>query len=347
MSSNITLILVSSLLSFSINMAIAQDSEQTNNMKDNIMATSPSMTEEQRAEKRKHYFKEGLDYQYGLTKPMNRQKANQYFEQAAELGEMNAKFFLSLNFLAQGDRNKAFQYADQAVKSGSEIAKYALGEWWFAKDEKKSRQLKKEALKTMMQALEQGDLHYAVFIGDGYFYGANGMEIDLDKAIHYYALAAQQGNAKALEELGRIYLDDLNDIDRAEDYLLKAAEKNNAEAQYLLSDSVYTQKEDLKKIYYWAEKAAENHHIDAMLKLANAYVDKKEYDKAFYYVEKGVALNDENALIAMGELYEYGLGVPKDNQKALEYYKKSNAILPDSELKKKIKTLEATPNSKK
>ena len=177
-------------------------------------------------------FEQGFDYQYGLSTVMDRQKANQYFEQAALKGNLEAKFFLSLNFLQQGQRDKALQYAQEAVAEGSEIAKYALANWWLAKNEAKYRTLKQEALKAMTEALNKGDLHYVIFLANEYYYGSNGMPVDLDKAIHYYELAAQQGNAVALEELGKIYLEELHDLDKAETYLLQAAEKNNAEAQY-------------------------------------------------------------------------------------------------------------------
>lgn len=292
-------------------------------------------------------FEQGFDYQYGLSTIMDRQKANEYFEQAALKGNLEAKFFLSLNFLQQGEQNKALQYAQEAVTGGSEIAKYALANWWLAKNEAKYRTLKQEALKAMTEALNKGDLHYVIFLANEYYYGSNGMPVDLDKAIHYYELAAQQGNAVALEELGKIYLEELHDLDKAETYLLQAAEKNSAEAQYLLGDAVYTEKEDEKNILYWVEKAAENQHISAILKLANYYVGKKEYDQALYYVKKGVALNHEDALIAMAEFYEYGLGMPQDDEKALTYYKKSNEILKDKWLMDKIKMLEAKIKDKK
>ena len=149
-------------------------------------------------------FEQGFDYQYGLSTVMDRQKANEYFEQAALKGNLEAKFFLSLNFLQQGEQNKALQYAQEAVTGGSEIAKYALANWWLAKNEAKYRTLKQEALKAMTEALNKGDLHYVIFLANEYYYGSNGMPVDLDKAIHYYELAAQQGNAVALEELGKI-----------------------------------------------------------------------------------------------------------------------------------------------
>ena len=74
---------------------------------------------------------------------------------------------------------------------------------------------------------------------------------------------------------------------------------------------------------------------------------KEEYDKALYYVKKGVALNHEDALIAMAEFYEYGLGMPQDDEKELTYYKKSNEILKDKWLMDKIKMLEAKIKDKK
>ena len=292
-------------------------------------------------------FEQGFDYQYGLSTIIDRQKANEHFEQAALKGNLEAKFFLSLNFLQQGQRDKALQYAQEAVTEGSEIAKYALANWWLAKNEAKYRTLKQEALKAMTEELNKGDLHYVIFLANEYYYGLNGMPVDLDKAIHYYELAAQQGNAVALEELGKIYLEELHDLDKAETYLLQAAEKNNAEAQYLLGDAVYTEKEDEKNILYWVEKAAENQHISAILKLANYYVGKKEYDQALYYVKKGVALNHDDSLIAVAELYEYGLGMLQDDEKALTYYKKSNEILKDKWLMDKIKMLEAKIKDKK
>ena len=125
--------------------------------------------------------------------------------------------------------------------------------------------------------------------------------IDYEKAIYWYSKLAEQGDSDYYYELGEIY----------------------------------ELKRDYEKAIYWYSKLAKNGIVYSYVELGKIYKLKKDYKKVIdcYMLlkqefEKGNALLFSKMVIAdiyiqLGELYEQGLGVEKDINKALEYYKRS------------------------
>lgn len=96
-------------------------------LKPTISAPAP-MTPEQRLEKAKALYEKGFDYEYGITKTVDRTLANKFLKEAADLGHADALFFSAMNAVERGDLEQARAYADSAIELGNMAGKYILAE---------------------------------------------------------------------------------------------------------------------------------------------------------------------------------------------------------------------------
>ena len=281
-------------------------------LKSTISAAAP-MTPEQRLEKAEALYEEGFDYEYGITKMVDRTLADKFLKEAADLGHADALFFLAMNAVESGDLEQARVYADSAIALGNEAGKYILVEISEQEYLGDSEELYKAGFKALKEKVEQGDLHYSNVLGYAYRFGI-GTEENIKQAIKVFTPSAEQGNAMSLGHLSEIYLEQ-DKIEKAKPLMLKAAEKNNNMAQYNLGYSIY--EAGSEESLYWLNKAAENNNLQAIMYLAS-YYHNQDIKKAIYYYQKGAELNDSQAMLELSYLYENGEGVEKDDKKALE-----------------------------
>ena len=281
-------------------------------LKSTISAPAP-MTPEQRLEKAKALYEKGFDYEYGITKTVDRTLADKFLKEAADLGHADALFFLAMNAVESGDLEQARAYADSAIELGNMAGKYILGEISEQEYLGDSEELYKAGFKALKEKVEQGDLHYSNVLGYAYRFGI-GTEENIKQAIKVFTPSAEQGNAMSLGHLSEIYLEQ-DKIEKAKPLMLKAAEKNNDVAQYNLGYSIY--EAGSEESLYWLNKAAENNNLQAIMYLAS-YYHNQDIKKAIYYYQKGAELNDSQAMLELSYLYENGEGVEKDDKKALE-----------------------------
>ena len=271
-----------------------------------------SMTQDQRLEKAKALYEKGFDYEYGITKTVDRTLANKFLKEAADLGHADALFFLGMNAVDNGDLEQARKYADSAIELGNMAGKYILAEISEQEYLGNSEELYKAGFKALKEKVEQGDLHYSNVLGYAYRFGI-GTEENIKQAIKVFTPSAEQGNAMSLGHLSEIYLEQ-DKIEKAKPLMLKSAEKNNDMAQYNLGYSIY--EAGSEESLYWLNKAAENNNLQAIMYLAS-YYHNQDIKKAIYY-QKGAELNDSQAMLELSYLYENGEGVEKDDKKAVE-----------------------------
>ncbi|WP_232086029.1 tetratricopeptide repeat protein [Haemophilus parainfluenzae] len=281
-------------------------------LKSTISAPAP-MTPEQRLEKAKALYEKGFDYEYGITKTVDRTLADKFLKEAADLGHADALFFLAMNAVESGDLEQARAYADSAIELGNMAGKYILGEISEQEYLGDSEELYKAGFKALKEKVEQGDLHYSNVLGYAYRFGI-GTEENIKQAIKVFTPSSEQGNAMSLGHLSEIYLEQ-DKIEKAKPLMLKAAEKNNDVAQYNLGYSIY--EAGSEESLYWLNKASENNNLQAIMYLAS-YYHNQDIKKAIYYYQKGAELNDSQAMLELSYLYENGEGVEKDDKKALE-----------------------------
>ena len=274
------------------------------------------MAQAQRVEKAKKLYEEGYDYFYGITRPMNRAKAVEYFLEAGKLENADALFFLSIHQQNNGNLKEATQAAKRSLELGNEAAKIELGE--IQKDEK----LMKEGFNALKKKVDSGDIHYANSLGYAYEFGI-GTSLNIKEAMKYYEMAAKQNNAIGMTNLADLYIQE-NKLKKAKSLLFKAAEKECGYAQYLLAiNFFYFNSKHQKEALYWLEKSASNDDPYAFYQLGLYYSEANDLAKAIKYYQRAAELNNADALLELSYIYGEGIGVEQDDDKALFYLKKA------------------------
>ena len=290
--------------------------QTTSSTQEAVVADIASMTPEQRLEKAKAFYEKGFDYEYGITKTVDRTLADKFLKEAADLGHADALFFLGMNAVDNGDLEQARAYADSAIELGHMAGKYILAEISEQEYLGDAEELYKAGFKALKEKVEQGDLHYSNVLGYAYRFGV-GTEENIKQAIKVFTPSAEQGNAMSLGHLGEIYFEQ-GKVEDAKKFTLKSAEKNNSKAQLNLSFI----DDDTEKSLYWLNRAAENNEISAIMNLAYYYHDK-DIKKAASYYQKAADLDDDQAVVELSYLYENGEGVEKNDEKAVELLDKA------------------------
>ena len=290
--------------------------QTTSSTQEAVVADIASMTPEQRIEKAKALYEKGFDYEYGITKTVDRTLADKFLKEAADLGHADALFFLGMNAVDRGVLEQARAYADAAIELGNMAGKYILAEISEQEYFGDSEELYKAGFKALKEKVEQGDLHYSNVLGYAYRFGI-GTEENIKQAIKVFTPSAEQGNAMSLGHLGEIYFEQ-GKVEDAKKFTLKSAEKNNSKAQLNLSFI----DDDTEKSLYWLNRAAENNEISAIMNLAYYYHDK-DIKKAASYYQKAADLDDDQAVVELSYLYENGEGVEKNDEKAVELLDKA------------------------
>ena len=274
------------------------------------------MTQAQRAEKAKKLYEEGYDDFYGITRPVNRAKAVEYFLEAGKLENADALFFLSIHQQNHDNLKEATQVAKRALELGNEAAKIKLGE--IQEDEK----LMKEGFNALKKKVDSGDMHYANSLGYAYEFGI-GTSLSIKEAMKYYEMAAKQNNTMGMTNLANLYLRE-NKFKKAKPLLVKAAEKEHGYAQYLLAmNFFYYKQENNKEALYWLEKSASNDESEALYQLGLYYGEKADLAKSIQYYQRAAELNYGDALLELYYIYGEGFGVEQDEDKALFFLKKA------------------------
>ena len=285
---------------------------------DLVMIEQIPMTQAQRAEKAKTFYEEGYDYFYGITRPVNRVKAVEYFLEAGKLENADALFFLSIHQQNNDNLKEATQAAKRSLELGNEAAQIKLGE--IQEDEK----LMKEGFNALKKKVDSGDMHYANSLGYAYEFGI-GTSLSIKEAMKYYEMSAKQNNAIGITNLADLYIQE-NKLKKAKPLLVKAAEKEYGYAQYLLAMNFFDLYSDNnKEALFWLERAASNNEPHALYQLGLYYAEKADLAKSIQYYQRAAELNYGDALHALLELYYIygeGIGVEQDDDKALFFLKK-------------------------
>ena len=301
------------------------------------------MAQAQRVEKAKKLYEEGYDYFYGITRPMNRAKAVEYFLEAGKLENADALFFLSIHQQNNGNLKEAAQAAKRSLELGNEAAKIILGK--IQKDEKLRKEgntlelgnevtkitvgetqedetLMKEGFNALKKKVDSGDMHYSDSLGYAYEFGI-GTSFSIKEAMKYYEMAAKQNNTMGMTNLANLYLRE-NKFKKAKPLLVKAAEKEYGYAQYLLAMNFFDlYSENNKEALFWLEKAANNDEPEALFQLGVYYSEGNDLAKSIKYYQRAAELNHADAALELSYIYDEGAIVEQDDDKALFFLKKS------------------------
>lgn len=146
-----------------------------------------------------------------------------------------------------------------------------------------------------------------------------------EKAYIYAERLSKEGNPRAQEVLGELYLEGLGvpqDTYKAVDWLKKSANQSNAEAQNLLA-KIFRDEKNYKESVYWYQRAVENGHKDAPNDLAICYEKgwgvAKDLHTAHTLFSLGAERGDDIAM------YNLGLDAAREKhyRAAAEWYQKA------------------------
>lgn len=184
---------------------------------------------EPKAKKIKPYlqYQIGMMYLHGLGNPGDNQKALEYFKKSAELGNQYAKRLLAFEYISgknfEKDIDKGIALLTELADNGDAFAFYTLGKSYLKgeivnqdlyKAEKylvsaEDNEFTQYELGKLYLQKEKYDVQKAISnfektadknmwssyqLGRLYFFGADGLEKDKEKAMHYLNLSAEQGN---------------------------------------------------------------------------------------------------------------------------------------------------------
>lgn len=283
---------------------------------DLAMVEQVPMTQAQRIEKAKKLYEEGYDYFYGITRPVNRAKAVEYFLEAGKLENADALFFLSIHQQNHDNLKEATQAAKRSLELGNEAAKIKLGE--IQEDEK----LMKEGFNALKKKVDSGDMHYANSLGYAYEFGI-GTSLSIKEAMKYYEMAAKQNNALGMTNLADLYIQE-DKLKKAKPLLVKAAEKEHGYAQYLLAMNFFDlYSENNKEALFWLEKAANHDEPEALFQLGVYYSEGNDLAKSIKYYQRAAELNHADAALELSYIYDESDIVEQDEDKALFFLKKA------------------------
>ena len=276
---------------------------------------------------------------------MNRTKAVEYFGGAGKLENADALFFLSIHQQNNGNLKEAAQAAKRSLELGNEAAKIILGK--IQKDEKLRKEgntlelgnevtkitvgeiqedetLMKEGFNALKKKVGSGDIHYANSLGYAYEFGI-GTPLNIKEAMKYYEMAAKQNNALGMTNLADLYIQE-DKLKKSKPLLVKAAKKESGYAQYLLAMNFFDlYSENNKEALFWLERAANNDEPEALYQLGVYYSEGGEADlaKSIKYYQRAAELNHADAALALSYLYDEGISVEQDDDKALFFLKKA------------------------
>ena len=309
---NIVALIAATVLNLQTHLIPVKSNEALPNL---VMIEQIPMTQAQRVEKAKKLYEEGYDDFYGITRPMNRAKAVEYFLEAGKLENADALFFLSIHQQNNDNLKEATQAAKRSLELGNEVAKIKLGE--IQEDEK----LMKEGFNALKKKVDSGDIHYANSLGYAYEFGI-GTPLNIKEAMKYYEMVAKQNNALGMTNLADLYIQE-DKLKKAKPLLVKAAEKESGYAQYLLAMNFFDlYSENNKEALFWLERAASNDEPHALYQLGLYYGEKADLAKSIQYYQRAAELNYGDALLELYYIYGEGIGVEQDDDKALFFLKK-------------------------
>ncbi|XP_060521129.1 protein sel-1 homolog 1 [Cylas formicarius] len=179
---------------------------------------------------------------------------------------------------------------------------------------------------------EKGDVQAQVGLGQLHYQGGRGVDLDYQKAMHYFTQAANAGNAMAMAYLGKIYLDGSDDVqannDTAFKYFKKASELNNPVGlsglglMYLYGRGV---EKDYAKAFQYFQAAADQGWVDGQLQLGNMYFSglgvKRDYKLANKYFSLASQSGHVLAYYNLGQMHAKGTGMLRSCTTAVELFK--------------------------
>jgi len=288
----------------------------------------------------------GLCYRNGYGVAQSDLQAFRYFCEAEDLGLVNGKTYLGECYLngigCQRDAHKAFQYFIEADSLGSVQAKNNLAlcyenGWGVGRDINVAYRLYRDAAE-----LNLPEAKYRIGL-----WTLCGTPTEQNKswAFTYFEEAAREGYVPAITSLGLCYFHGTGvnpDQDRAFNYLKTAVERGSADAMVHLANCYLADPllQDHSKVFPLLSAASKRNHPEAKYKLGELYLKgfvfegelfDRDVKHAMLYFRQAEKLGYSPACMILGQMYESGIDVSKDFQRAASLYLKAGDELGASD----------------
>ncbi len=188
-----------------------------------------------------------------------------------------------------------------AAKKGCPEAQYIAGVMYIQGNKLEANQ--SEALKYLEQSLANKFYESAVALGD--FYKAAG---DLETAIDYYEIAADNDNSNGLWKMGIAFLNGCGvkaDEAKAVEYLNKAVALNNTDAMITLGKYLYNKKNYGNAADLFGRASGLGNTKALYYQALTAFALNKNAD-GIKYLNLGVKAEDDKAQCLLGKMYLIG-----------------------------------------
>lgn len=247
-------------------------------------------------------------YSNGIGVKQDAQQFKIWLKKAADNGHKEAKKRLSL--LIDNVSIKA--------QSGDANSQYLLGLHFYKRNDFKN------AILWFEKAAYQNNPKAQWNLGQCYFLG-QGVKTDKTKSFGWYTKSAKQNYVNAQRDLALSFLEGYGtkkDLEKAIQWFTKASDNNDVNSSTYLG--LLLAKKDKKKAVEYHKRAIARGGKLSEYPLGLIYSEVQEFDDALFYFRKASTHNVE-AQFQLAKYYELGLGVDKDLEIAVDWYKKAAA----------------------
>lgn len=233
----------------------------------------------------------GYHYQNGRGVDRNMEEAGRWFEKAIQTCNLHLNNGLTAPEFHENDFRDTLSEAYRAFEDLN--AQRICYELRNLPDGSRKRTLIKETIKNA----EAGNWPAQFELGLMYDTGGD-LETDYKKALYWYTMAANNGSAGAMHNIGTLYLRGEGvgqSYELAYQWFMRAIKANCFKHSFAAVGWMYE----------------------------NGYYVSQSYEEAAKWYEKGAAQEQYEALCSLGHLYEAGKGVERNYKKAVELYESS------------------------
>lgn len=222
------------------------------------------------------------------------EEAFKWYKDAAEKGNADAQFLLSVMFWDCFDEIERINLLQKAADWGHSRALCELAECYHnGEDIKKNVD---EAIKLYIKSAELGNIDAQINLG--YFYAHGEMvEIDFKKSFKWYK--------KAIEQMENF--DDF-ELSRVNSFKIRYGAGNDYAESKAIEGDVYAQL-----------------YLGCLYE--HGFEIKQNYKKAFSWYEKAAKQGNKYGMFILGDFYKNGKGVEKNHKKASEWINNADSII--------------------
>ena len=229
----------------------------------------------------------------------DRDKAKEYFQEAAQAGNGEAWYYLGnleMNSIDLDQYEQVMEYYTKAYECG--YGPGLVGQAMLYEDGLGVGQDFAKAFELYTQATKEGYVEGYCGLGNLYWHG-NGVLPDEKVALEYYKMAVE-----------------------SEDYIWRNFAKCQIAKMYKAGNPGIGL--DYSAAYDWYTQAANEGYGSGFLGIGNMYYSGDGIDKdrqeAFEWYKRAVAHGNPTGMYIVGFMLEYGQGVSQDYEQALKYY---------------------------